>query len=287
MKEKKKHPILKKILVAAAIIFFIFSLIILYSYFIGTKGLVVKEYNVINKSFPSEFYGLKVIHISDIHYGKHFNKEKLEKVVNKINEINPDIVVLTGDLIDNKLNDDQINELKKLLSQINSNLGKYAISGNHDTKYDYFDYIINDSGFINLDDSYNIIYGKKSNIMISGISSNIESNKTVNEKLSESINYSNNNETNYKILLIHEPDYIDEIKDIEYDLILSGHSHNGQVRLPIIGAIYKPIGSKKYYDNHYILDKKELFISSGLGTSIINLRLFNKPSINFYRITNK
>ena len=149
------------------------------------------------------------------------------------------------------------------------------------------DYIINDSGFINLDDSYNIIYGKKSNIMISGISSNIESNKTVNEKLSESINYSNNNETNYKILLIHEPDYIDEIKDIEYDLILSGHSHNGQVRLPIIGAIYKPIGSKKYYDNHYILDKKELFISSGLGTSIVNLRLFNKPSINFYRITNK
>lgn len=287
MKEKKKHPILKKILIALAVIFFIFSLIILYSYFFGTKGLIVKEYNIINKKFPSEFYGLKIVHISDIHYGKHFNKEKLEKVANKINEINPDIVVLTGDLLDKKLNDEQINELKELLLKFNSRLGKYIISGNHDIKHDYFDYIIKDSGFINIDDSYTIIYGKNSNIMISGISSNIESNKTIDEKLSESINYSNNNKIDYKILLIHEPDYIDDIKNINYDLILSGHSHNGQVRFPIIGAIYKPVGAKKYYKNHYIINNSELFISSGLGTSVVNLRLFNKPSINFYRITNK
>ena len=62
------------------------------------------------------------------------------------------------------------------------------------------------------------------------------------------------------------------------------HSHNGQIRLPGIGALYTPNGSKKYYDNYYDLDETPLYISSGIGVSIVNYRLFNKPSINFYRI---
>lgn len=279
-------PIFRKIIFFTIIFFIIILLLFIYSSFIGTKGLIVKEYKVVNKNLPNEFNGLKIVHFSDVHYGKYFNKKRLEQVIKKINELNPDIVVLTGDLLDSKLNDDEINELKSLLSSINVNIGKYAINGNHDD-YKYWEYIISDSGFINLNNNFNVIYGKNSKIMISGISSNLLDKTKMSDKLKESVSYSQSNKVDYKILLMHEPDYISDIKDISYDLVLAGHSHDGQIRIPLLGAIYTPKGSKKYYKNHYTIEASELFISSGLGTSILHARLFNKPSINFYRVVNK
>ena len=87
-------------------------------------------------------------------------------------------------------------------------------------------------------------------------------------------------------MIAHEPDIYDNIKDKNIDLMLSGHSHNGQVRLPLIGSIIKINGAKKYYDPHYIFDNTELFISGGLGTSKYKFRFLNKPSFNFYRLYN-
>ena len=90
----------------------------------------------------------------------------------------------------------------------------------------------------------------------------------------------------YNILLIHEPDYIKDINYSKYDLILAGHSHGGQVRLPLIGSIYNPNGSKLYHNDYYKINNTDLYISSGLGTSIYDFRLFNRPSFNLYRLTN-
>ena len=91
---------------------------------------------------------------------------------------------------------------------------------------------------------------------------------------------------NYKIILVHEPDYIDTItsKYNNINLVLAGHSHNGQINIPYIKKLLLPEGSKKYYNNYYKVNNTNLYISSGLGESKINFRLFNKPSINFYRI---
>ena len=77
------------------------------------------------------------------------------------------------------------------------------------------------------------------------------------------------------------------MKNYNYDLVLSGHSHLGQLRLPLFGAIYVPRGSKTYYDEHYKLDKADLYISGGLGTNTLKLRFFNKPSFNLYRFYTK
>ena len=105
-------------------------------------------------------------------------------------------------------------------------------------------------------------------------------------KSEEEIKLLKEKEPKYKILLLHEPDFIEDVNYQEFNLILAGHSHNGQVRLPFIGALYTPDGSKKYYDEYYDLGKSKLYISSGLGTSTINFRFFNRPSFNFYRLTN-
>ena len=92
----------------------------------------------------------------------------------------------------------------------------------------------------------------------------------------------------YKIILVHEPDISDNIVDnYNVSLILAGHSHNGQIRLPVIGAMYTPPYAKKYYDEYYNIGNTDLYISSGIGVSTINYRLFNRPSVNFYRINKK
>ena len=66
--------------------------------------------------------------------------------------------------------------------------------------------------------------------------------------------------------------------------MLSGHSHGGQVRIPLIGKIYTPVGAKTYYDDYYKLDNKEIFVSNGIGTSTLNIRFNSVPSINLYRL---
>ncbi len=283
---------MKKFLIVFLIIILIVSACLLYSRFIATSGLKIKEYKVINNKIIDEYHGLKIVHLSDIHYSSTIYEKQLENIVNKVNELKPDIVVLTGDLIDDRLEynqDEIINQLKK----IGAKLGKYAINGNHDKPIETYNHIITESGFKNLNDTYELIYsGSNQPIIISGISSNYDDSSNIGIKTEQFDKYISNLGNDdikpiYSILLIHEPDFIDNLNLDNYDLILAGHSHAGQVRLPFIGKLYTPFGSEKYYDEYYKINNTDLYISSGLGTSKVKFRLFNKPSFNFYRITNK
>ena len=137
-----------------------------------------------------------------------------------------------------------------------------------------------------LNDEYDLVYiDSYTPILLLGLSSSIDNNVNIEDRFNK-INDSLNIDTALNILLLHEPDYIDRINYSKFNLILAGHSHNGQVKLPIIGKIYTPVGAKKYYDEYYKVGDTDLYISSGLGTSLYKFRLFNRPSINFYRITN-
>ncbi len=296
-KRKKLANIIGKLIIIKVLI--IIS-IFLYARYIGTTGINVKEYKITNSNIPDNFYGFKIVHFSDVHYGRTINDNELKKIVNKINYLNPDLIVFTGDLIDKdtKINEKQINSLISILSKLDARVGKYYITGNHDYEFKDFSTIMNNSGFNNIDNNYDIIYndGFKP-LLLAGISTNLYLNKdntTVEEKSKNISNYitslTDNNDENlpkYKILMIHEPDFIDDLNINDYNLILAGHSHNGQVKVPGIGAVILPPGSKKYYDDYYNFNGTDLYISSGLGTSRYDLRLFNRPSINFYRLVNK
>ena len=260
--------------------------IVLYARFIGTMGFNTKEYTVYNNDLPSGFDGIKIVHFSDIHYNRSITSDKVDKIIDEINLINADIVVFTGDLIDKDIviKDSDYEYLTDAFSKINAKYGKYAILGNHD--YDEMDKVIkvfNDGGFKYLENSYDIIYNKNNEkIFVGGIGS--VSYKI--DDIDKTMEYFNSNDDiDYKIMLVHEPDISDEIVDnYNVSLILAGHSHNGQVRLPIIGALYTPPHSKKYYDEHYMIDGTDLYISSGIGVSTVNYRFWNRPSINFYRV---
>ena len=290
MEEQKKNYTLIKIII---IIVLLITGIILYSRFISTKGLKVKEYKITNSIITDNFHGFKIVHISDIHYGRTVKLKELKKLINEVNLLKPDIVVFTGDLIDKDtiLDDTIINELKTNLSNINATVGKYAISGEHDLKFNEWETIIKDSGFKNLNDTYELIYKDGySPILLAGIKSNSDNPETLIERYQPIEQYLNSDEylnNIYKILLVHEPDFIDNINYSYFNLILGGHSHNGQIHLPLFGAISTPEHSKKYYDEYYKLNDTDFYISGGVGTSDYNFRFCNKPSINFYRLTSK
>lgn len=280
---------MKKVIIILVIIILTISLCLLYSRFISTKGLKVKEYKVVNSKITDSYHGLKIIHLTDIHYGSTINEKELNNIVDKVNEIKPDIVVITGDLIDERLSYDK-DTIINCLSKIEAKLGKFAVSGNHDIPLDDYNYIVKESGFTSLDNKYELIYSKSNEpIIISGIGYSDEDIGIKTEQFDKYISELKTDDIkpSYSILLVHEPDTVDNLDLNKYDLILAGHSHAGQVRLPIIGKLYTPEGAKKYYDEYYKINNTDLYISSGLGTSLYKFRLFNKPSFNFYRITNK
>jgi uncharacterized protein len=280
-KEKKKKHYFAKF---AIFVLFIISAIILYGRFEGIKGLEVREYSVINSKIPTSFNGLKIVQFSDFHYNKLADKDILVNVIKKINELKPDIVVFTGDLIDYnyKLKDDEKNDIIKILSKLNPLIATYAVKGNEDQNDSYIS-ILSGAKIKLLNNTNELVYYKGNNpIMFVGLDSYLEGNIDI----TNAFNYDQNSNY-YTILLAHEPDVFTKIKDKKIDLMLAGHSHNGQVRLPFIGAIYKPVGAKTYYDPLYKINDTYLYISGGIGTSIYPIRICDKPSINFYRLYTK
>lgn len=272
------------------IIFIILFLTIIYARYIGTMGFDTKEYTILDKDIPIDFDGIKIIHFSDLHYNRAISLSKVKSIVEEINIINPDIVVFTGDLIDKDviLTDKDYNDLTNLLSKIEAKYGKYAVMGNHDYEKDKEKVVsvYNSSNFKYLENEYDIIYGKNNETIFVGGIGNVSNGQ---DDIDKTMSYiKDNTDITYKIILVHEPDISDKIiNNYKVNLILAGHSHNGQIRMPLIGPIYTPPYAKKYYDNHYNIDGTNLYISSGIGVSTFNYRLWNRPSINFYRINKK
>lgn len=276
----KRHLKLKWKIIFGILIFILLLFICLR--FIGTKGLIIKEYKVVNKNIDTSFYGFKIVHFSDLHYDMSVDEKVLSNLVDKINKTKPDIVVFTGDLIDKKKNytESDTKLLTKYLSKIKSSYGNYYVNGDDDENINSFDSIMVNSNFKSLNNNYEVITSEKNKkILISGISTN--ANIKIFNDIFKDDDYS------YKIIMMHYPDNYDLISKYNFDLVLSGHSHNGQVRLPYIGALVKMNNSKKYYDPYYKINDTDMYISGGIGNSKVNLRLFNTPSFNLYRLVDK
>lgn len=276
-KEKRKNLLMKLLIIFLLLI----TLFLIYAHFIETNILVIHEHRINNDKVSESFDGYKILHFTDLHFGKGVNKRNLKNIVNKFNESKPDIVVFTGDLIDEdyKMTKDDRKILVNYLNSINATLGKYAVLGNHDVNNSDVAKILEESGFILLKNAYDLIYKKDSNpLMIYGVD-----NVSIGEPNTEALN-DNRFKDYYKIVLVHEGDFADYISDEEGDLILSGHSHNGQINIPKLKNLVLPKGSKKYYKSYYKVNNNDLYVSNGIGCSVLSLRFFSFPSYNLYRI---
>ena len=272
---------MKRFLTSVIILLILIFIILLYSRFIGIKGLKTNEISI-NTNINTSYDGLKVIHFSDLHYKKVITEKRVKELIKEINKIDADIVIYTGDLIDSdyNLNNKDINFLISQLSNIKSKYGNYAIMGDNDySNEEVVNNIYIQSNFTLLKNNSTIIYNENNEkIYLGGIDTYTNNKANINE-------LTNYNDINYKIILVHEPDYIDEIlKTIpDTNLILSGHSINGSINIFGIKNILLPKYAKKYYKPYYKVNNTNIYISNGIGGDKINFRLLNKPSLNFYR----
>lgn len=279
--EKKEHPILKKIIITLIII--ILSLTI-YINLIGIKFIEVKEYKLQTTLLPISFNGLKIVHFSDIHYGTTINSNELKNMVDKINQLKPDIIFFTGDLIDKniKIDDKTKQEIIDILSKLECKEYKYAIYGDEDYSNDNYKEIIEASDFKLLDNESTLLYYKNNTpIQITGYNAidTTPDYSIINNPINEI-------ETNnlYKIVLVHEPDAYINIKDYNPNLILSGNTLGNLINITGIKNLFMNKNATKYYEEYYNENNTDIYISTGLGTSNYKIRFNNRPSFNLYRI---
>ena len=272
-----------------SIIFFIIllaALIFLYAKYIGIKGLIVKEYKVESSILTSNFSGIKIVHFSDLLYKSTVDKNDVKELVNRINELKPDIVVFTGDLVNKskKYNNSDIEFLEEELTNINATIGKYAIYGDADYSFEDYKTILEKSKFNILNNSYDEIYYKNNDSMfIVGLPSSSKEEVKFEEAFSF---YKEDEKRKYIIVLAHDGKTIKLLDDTTYevDLVLGGHSLNGSVVVPYYGGIFLDDLGDKYYQEHYSKGITDIYISSGIGTNKYPYRIFNKPSFNLYRL---
>ena len=285
MEEKEKNYTWLKALLFS---FFSLLLILLYARYIEPNIIVVDEINVIDSSIPNNFYGYKVAQISDIHYKTTISKDDLRKTIDKINKSKPNMIIISGDIFDKeiKYTEKDLNNLAKLLNNLDGKY-RYIITGDQDLNNELYKKLLDKIDFKLLDNTYDIIYDNDySPILVGGISTS-KDNIDVQTKISSIEKAITENNIKYNILVMHEPSNIDKIDCSKYQLILAGHNINGQINIPGIKSLFIDKDNKNYTKTYYKKDNTNIYISKGLGTTGFKARLFNKPTINLYRLLNK
>lgn len=248
--------------------------IFLYGHYIEVNNFKAHEYEI-KAEVPNSFKELKIIQVSDILYES--KKENLDKIVDKINDLDADIIFFTGDLFkkEQTYTEDDYTYLAKSLSNMKSNYYKYAIIGDNDkNNLEKYKSIINEASFKLLDNESTLFFYKdKLPINIVGM----QSDGNLDELLTKDTDY------DVALVLTHEPDTINNINDARVKAVFAGHSLGGIINIPFYGGIIKKTGAKTYVDNYYIINNTELFISNGIGNESFNFRFLNTPSINIYR----
>lgn len=223
---------------------------------------------------------IKIIQITDYHNNRLINKRRL---LRKINKIDPDIIVLTGDIIsDDTINFDKTLNFLKKMKTLNPYI--YSVSGNHEKRNslgDRFRECLEEIGIENLEYACKNLCIDENKINLCGIPFNI--NKKPND------DWFKRDKDSVTVMLSHSPKSAIEYDNLVYDIVLSGHMHGGQVRLPLVGAIVTPYGGlfPKYNKGLYKIDNRYVYVDSGLGNSSYPLRMFNRVQISYIKIANK
>lgn len=275
-----KKFLLKKHIILLGIIVFL----VCFSYF-ENNNIVISKYNIKSNTLPKVFNDFKIVQISDLH-NKVFYKDN-NTLVNKIQSQKPDIIVITGDLVDRrKYNED--NALS-FIDKIKSIAPIYYVNGNHEGwsgKFESLEKKLKEEGVFVLRNQ-SIVYEKgKEQIMILGLDDPAfntfnHSEDYMNEGIIKKELIDINNDKRFRILLSHRPELFDLYVDNNIDVAFTGHAHGGQVIIPFIGGIIAPNQGfwPKYYKGMYTKNNTTMILSRGLGNSVIPQRIFNRPEI--------
>ncbi|MFV0536090.1 MAG: metallophosphoesterase [Dysgonomonas sp.] len=252
----------------------------LYTY-IEARNIKLKEMTFSNENIPDTFDGKRIIFISDIHAGKYFTREDVAKLVKRINERNPDIILLGGD--NTYKNATYSVPFFEEIAKLKSKYGVFSVLGNHDY---WEDPELIQQGLINCgfnicdNQSYWIKEGNDS-IKIGGVGDLWEDVQII-ENTTKDVE-----QNDFCILLSHNPDYMELLNTDRVDLMLSGHTHGGQITFfglyaPIMPSTGHPEymqTGQKYRYGWKEKNNTKLYVTTGIGMGKFPFRFFAQPEI--------
>lgn len=281
------------------IIFFLI-LIVVFLYTYSIKKVDITRYTVKSDKVSKQFDNYTIVQLSDFHSKGY--KDTTGIIINEIEKINPDIIVMTGDMISWDV--ENIDELERLINELAPKYPTYYINGNHEElaeilkskEYENFINDIKSLGVSILKNNYIQVIRDNESINLYEIDIPLDGPTglyVTEEQLDD--NYINDvlgkvDESEFNILLAHNPLFIDDYSRWGADLVLSGHMHGGIIRIPIIGVgIASPEKDyfPKYDAGEFKVGNTTMIVNRGIGASSSGLRVFNKPEISVITLKSK
>lgn len=246
----------------------------------GNKTVELNNITISSKDLPSAFSGYKIAQISDLHNAQFGNENAM--LIRLLKEASPDIIVITGDIVDSTHTD--MDTAIAFVRNIVEIAPCYYVTGNHEawlgSDYNELENALIDAGVIVLHDEAVTLEKEGQTIQMIGVDdpdfSYIAADKIISAKL-ENINITQE----FTIMLSHRSELFDSYVENEIDLVLSGHAHGGQVRIPLIGGLIAPDQGlfPKYDAGVYSEGNTTMVVSRGIGNSVIPIRINNRPEI--------
>ena len=276
MKHMKKRNIL---LILVALIFIICVICTIW----GNTALELNTYTIESEKLPKSFDGYKIAHVSDLHNNEM--GEDNENLLAMLKDSAPDIIAITGDIVDSRNTDIEIalqfaNEAEKIAPC-------YYITGNHEARVSEYESLkkgLIEIGVTVLEDKSISLEKSGEDITLMGVDDPsfitdyllVDDEEVMQDKLSEL-----KSEDSYTILLSHRPELFKIYVENDIDLVLSGHAHGGQFRLPFVDGLYAPNqGLFPEYDSGlYTEENTNMIVSRGIGNSLFPFRFNNRPEV--------
>lgn len=251
-----------------------FVYIFIEPYWINEKTTTISDSDV-----PQNFEGKKIVFISDIHHGPYFERERVADLVRKVNELEPDIIILGGDYVSGDVG--YIGACFEELSRLKADMGIFGVTGNHDewTDYNLTVKCMENAGITVLSNRAEWLEIGEDKIKIAGVDWSTDwyfnSEPYVDPLVKDA------EENDFVILVSHTPDLAEELTTDKVDLVLSGHTHGGQITFFGLWAPYVPsYYGQKYRTGIVKTDKTMALVSNGVGNTFLPIRFFARPQIN-------
>lgn len=266
------------------LIFFATIISLIFFFYFQNNWIETTDISISTDRVPASFDGYKILQLSDLH-SKSYGQDQ-DAIVQKVSEVNPDLIVFTGDLVDSKkYNKETSLTLMKELIQI---APVYFVTGNHEWwsgKFSSLEKNLLDIGVKVMRNTADSITIGNDSIQIIGIDDPALARDGIDERsitVEAIINAMEGvEEGGFNILLSHRPELFSLYSEYSFDVVLSGHAHGGQFRIPFVGGLIAPNQGlfPKFTAGKHISENTAMIVNRGLGNSIIPLRIFNRPEI--------
>ena len=277
MPAKKRTSII--LAVVAAILFALIAWIIW-----GNTALELNTYTISSSKLPQSFDGYRIAHVSDLHNAEMGKNN--EKLLTMLRDADPDMIAITGDLVDSRNTDIEV--ALQFVREAVKIAPCYYVTGNHEARISEYDELragMEAAGVTVLEDAQTEISLTGEFIRLIGVNDPSyqtdylfgDAKTVMNTKLEEL----HTEQDRFTILLSHRPELFETYVDHDLDLVLSGHAHGGQFRLPFVGGLVAPNqGFFPEYDaGLYSMNHTNMIVSRGIGNSILPFRFNNRPEV--------